>query len=253
MLELGVVVVGHLGDDGLDRLGLDPGLGGVVDAAGQVAVGADLDGGGEQASKHQPVLLSCRRVGMSLSGSRYPRPSAGAFPRWLSGRRRNKDGLGQSRARTIATTSADGTAPTSQESTPYAGLSRSTHQPLSCGCESRLTATGLAVPSGSGGSRTTASRPAVGAAGVLHQQAVAGPAAWAPSSDPRTTARPSRHRATAGSALQLLAGRLDRQGADVPGVLLLAHPGQERPGPGVLRVVDDVVRGCPARRRRRRP
>jgi hypothetical protein len=48
--EVGVVVVGDLGDDGLDRLGLDAGLGGVVDTAGQVAVGLDLDGGGEQSN-----------------------------------------------------------------------------------------------------------------------------------------------------------------------------------------------------------
>ena len=45
--EVGVVVVGQLADDPLDRLGLDPRLGGVVHAAGQVAVGRDLDGGGE--------------------------------------------------------------------------------------------------------------------------------------------------------------------------------------------------------------
>src|SRR6478672_4239577 len=35
--EVGVVVVRDLGDDGLDRLGLDAGLGGVVDSARQVA------------------------------------------------------------------------------------------------------------------------------------------------------------------------------------------------------------------------
>jgi hypothetical protein len=33
--------------DGLHRLGLDPGLGGVVDAAGEVAVGVDLLRGAE--------------------------------------------------------------------------------------------------------------------------------------------------------------------------------------------------------------
>ena len=37
--EVGVVVVGDLGDDRLDRLGLDAGLSGVVDTARQVAVG----------------------------------------------------------------------------------------------------------------------------------------------------------------------------------------------------------------------
>ena len=54
--EVGVVVVGDLGDDGLDRLGLDAGLGGVVDAAGQVAVGGDLDGGGEESANMRRVL-----------------------------------------------------------------------------------------------------------------------------------------------------------------------------------------------------
>ena len=50
--EVGVVVVGELADDALDGLGLDAGLGGVVDAAGQVAVGGDVDGRGEETREH---------------------------------------------------------------------------------------------------------------------------------------------------------------------------------------------------------
>src|SRR5699024_9843944 len=48
--EVGVVVVGDLGDDALDRLCLDAGLGGVVDTAREVAVGADI-GDAEQSGK----------------------------------------------------------------------------------------------------------------------------------------------------------------------------------------------------------
>ena len=51
--EVGVVVVGHLGDDRLDRLGLDAGLGGVVDTAGQVAVGADVGDAEEGGEAHE--------------------------------------------------------------------------------------------------------------------------------------------------------------------------------------------------------
>ena len=84
--EVGVVVVGDLRDDRLDRLGLDAGLGGVVDAAGQVAVGRDLDGGGEQATRtcQSSVRRCCRwvsyasacdttpRVGQRRTGTRRP-------------------------------------------------------------------------------------------------------------------------------------------------------------------------------------
>ena len=64
--EVGVVVVGDLGDDRLDRLGLDPGLGRVVDAARQVAVRRDVDGGGEQLREHRGPLVSGVREGHRL-------------------------------------------------------------------------------------------------------------------------------------------------------------------------------------------
>ena len=119
--ELGVVVVGHLGDDRLDRLGLDLGLGRVVDAAGQVAVGADVDRCGRTAGRASAVLPSsaaprARRcaVALSCTPSRYLRVSAGASAGWSCSR----DGWGHRRAATTAITSFSGIAPTCQESTP---------------------------------------------------------------------------------------------------------------------------------------
>ena len=50
--EVGVVVALQLLADCLDRLGLDSGLGRIVDTAGQVAVGRDFDGAGDQAREH---------------------------------------------------------------------------------------------------------------------------------------------------------------------------------------------------------
>ena len=47
-LEVRVVGAGVLDHARLDRLGLDPGLGRVVDAAGEVAVRVDGGSGGEE-------------------------------------------------------------------------------------------------------------------------------------------------------------------------------------------------------------
>src|SRR5665811_2357905 len=51
-LEVGIAGGGSLDHAGLDGLGLDLGLGRVVDSAGQVAVGADLNGSGKQTREH---------------------------------------------------------------------------------------------------------------------------------------------------------------------------------------------------------
>ena len=75
--EVGVVVVRDLADDGLDRLGLDAGLGGVVHATGQVAVGGNLDGGGEQSREH-PVSSRLGSLFMGRSPATLPRVSGTA-------------------------------------------------------------------------------------------------------------------------------------------------------------------------------
>src|SRR5689334_18536161 len=80
--EVGVVVVGQLADDGLDRLGLDAGLSGVVDAAGQVAVGVHVESAGEDPREHSGSLRSGdsdRSVLATLlpwATARYARPKA---------------------------------------------------------------------------------------------------------------------------------------------------------------------------------
>ena len=66
--EVGVVVAVVLLDDGLDRLGLDPGLGGVVDAARQVAVGADRRRWARTAMRASRSFR--RRSGMSCDTTR---------------------------------------------------------------------------------------------------------------------------------------------------------------------------------------
>src|SRR3954447_18871657 len=80
--EVVIVVVGHLGDDRLDRLGLDPSLGRVVDAARQVAVRRDVDGGCEQLREHRGPLVSGVREGHSPGTLlRVPRLSGpGSYP-----------------------------------------------------------------------------------------------------------------------------------------------------------------------------
>ena len=62
--EVGVVVVGDLLDDRLDRLGLDAGLRGVVDAARQVAVGLRRRWSGRRVARtcEHPLLVWVRSV-----------------------------------------------------------------------------------------------------------------------------------------------------------------------------------------------
>ena len=88
---------------------------------------------------------------------------------------------------TRATTRSSGTAPTSQESTPSRGLSRSTHQPPGSRRTARFTAT---VPSGR---RTTTRPPGPGPTAVDDEQQVARDQGrqHGPSVDTRQTEPPS--------------------------------------------------------------
>ena len=120
-LKSGSSVAAALLDDGLDRLGLDPGLGGVVDAAGKVAVGGDLDRSGKQTRDI--------RVPFAANRGAAPQPTP---PRRRPRRRCRKPG---SRSSTRPGCRAPVCRPTCQESTPSRGLSRSTHQPSAfAGC-----------------------------------------------------------------------------------------------------------------------
>src|SRR3954452_25203222 len=81
--EVGVVIVGDLGDDRLHRLRLDPRLGRVVDAAGKVAVGRDVDRGSEQQRVHRGPLVWWWRLVLHPTGTllRVPSPSGpGSYP-----------------------------------------------------------------------------------------------------------------------------------------------------------------------------
>ena len=120
--EVGVVVVGDLLDDRGDRLGLDAGLGGVVDAARQVAVGRDLDGGREQGTEHaSPSVVVCRgglrrRLAtlLRVSGSDGPVPGGrNRTPRWGSRRGARRLDAARPARRATGCSSTTGGAPAS--------------------------------------------------------------------------------------------------------------------------------------------
>jgi hypothetical protein len=86
-LEVGVVRTVVLRHAGLDRLGLEAGLSGVVHAAGQVAVGADLDGGGEDTHVGVCPFVAGGRAadGPPSVNPTYPVVSTTAMPHGVRG------------------------------------------------------------------------------------------------------------------------------------------------------------------------
>src|SRR5699024_10260365 len=79
--EVRVVAVVGLLDDHLDRLGLDAGLSGVVDAAGQVAVGADLGGAEDVAKSHVCLPLVGGVSAVDVPGGFTAKPTPRGRPR----------------------------------------------------------------------------------------------------------------------------------------------------------------------------
>ena len=186
--EVGVVVPGDLLADHLDRLGLDAGLGGVVDAAGQVAVGADLGDAEQTGRVRQSHGVSLRARGR-LSRPTYPgtaRFAPGPLP-IRCGRGKPEHDPGEERVGPEGP-DVEGRHPLGGVvgvDPPSAGSSGS-------GPVSRLTETGRGVPDRSGGSRTRA-RPALGRA-PWRTRSTSPSCSVGTIDRPRTRTRPGRGR-----------------------------------------------------------